>query len=275
MLNVAAEYYTQMLGCNMDDTVMLLEAIEQAVEVLSLLSVPLYQDHNGRPELHGTGFFVRVGSDSFLVSAAHVMDTARDKGLYFFSSPRVRRHLTGQLFRTGPKEKRSDDLIDIGVLKLDGGATPPYPDVNKFAMDFSYLKPGYRPRTGKSYVLIGFPGTRSRTDPDAQTVGVKPHAFRLEPVREDEYNRHGVSPDTHVLLQLDLKRGFDPAGHHQHFPKPQGMSGAPIIVLYEPNGDGNSLTFPVVGVATTYRKRDRILIGTDIRFVIDAIHRVA
>jgi hypothetical protein len=259
----------------MDDAGTLPEAIDQAIEVLSAFSVPLYQDRNGRPDLHGTGFFVRAGANSFLISAAHVMDTARDKGLYFFSSPRVRRHLTGQLFRTGPKEKRGQDLIDIGVLKLDGGATPPYPGVNKFAMDLSYLKPGQRPRTGKSYVLIGFPGTRSRTDPHAQTVEVEPHAFRLEPVQENEYDRHGVSPDTHIVLQLDLKRGFDPTGSHRHFPKPQGMSGAPIVVLYEHNGEGDSRVFPVVAVATMYRRRNRALIGTDIGFVIDAIRRAA
>jgi hypothetical protein len=160
-------------------------------------------------------------------------------------------------------------------VKLDGGAAPPYPDVNKFAMDLSYLRSGYLPRTGKSYALIGFPATKSRTDPNAGTVEVKPHAFRLAPIDENEYARLGVSPDTHVVLELDLKRGFDPLGKHQQFPKPQGMSGAPIIVLYEHDGEGDSRVFPVVGVATTYRKRDRVLIGTDIGFVIDAIRRAA
>jgi hypothetical protein len=226
-------------------------------------------------ELHGTAFIVKAGSDSFLVSAAHVTDTAYDKGVYFFSSPSVRRHVSGKLLRTGPKENRSADLIDIGVVKLDGGAPPPYPDVNKFAMDLSYLRPGYRPRTGKSYALIGFPATKSRTDPHAKTVEVKPHAFRLAPIDETEYARHGVSPDTHVVLQLDLRRGFGPSGNHQHFPKPQGMSGAPIIVLYEHEGEGDARVFPVVGVATTYRTRDRVLIGTDIGFVIDAMRRAA
>lgn len=259
----------------MDEAVTLAEALDQAIDVLSAFSVPLYQDHNGRPALHGTGFFVEVGSEKFLISAAHVMDTARDRGLYFYSSPSVRRHLTGQLLRTGSKEKRDIDLIDIGVLKLNGGAAPPYPDVRKYAMDVSYLKPKYRPRTGRGYVLIGFPGTKSRTDPAVGTVEVGPHAFRLSPIEEGDYGRHGVSPDTHIVLQLDLKRGFDASGKHRHFPKPQGMSGSPIIVLYEHEGEDDPRVFPVVGVATTYRKRDRVLIGTDIGFVVDAIRRAA
>jgi hypothetical protein len=119
----------------------------------------------------------------------------------------------------------------------------------------------------------GFPATKSRTDPVAQSVEVTPTAFRLSPVAESEYERHGVSMETHIVLELDLKRGFDTFGAHRNFPKPNGMSGAPIVVLYEHDASGDSRVFPVVGVATTYRKQHRMLIGTDIGFVIDAIHR--
>src|ERR1051325_9620849 len=111
------------------------ELIEQTIEILSAFSIPLYRDKNGRPELHGTGFFVKAGPDTFLVSAAHVMDTAYDEGLYFFSTPKTRRHLAGQLLRTGPKESRRADQIDVGVLRLSEGSAPPYAEVKKFAMD--------------------------------------------------------------------------------------------------------------------------------------------
>ena len=58
--------------------------IAEAVEDLSAaFSIPLYQDDNGRPSLHGSGFFVTVGRDHFLVSAAHVLDTATKNGLFF------------------------------------------------------------------------------------------------------------------------------------------------------------------------------------------------
>jgi len=50
-------------------------------------------------------------------------------------------------------------------------------------------------------------------------------------------------------------------------PKPQGMGGSPIVVLYEAETEGKSRIFPVVAVGTKYRRNTKILIGTDIQFV--------
>ena len=51
-------------------------AIGQVAALLLKFCVPLYQyDQNHRPSLNGTGFFVKLGDHTFLVSAAHVLDT--------------------------------------------------------------------------------------------------------------------------------------------------------------------------------------------------------
>lgn len=248
-------------------------AINEATDVLTKFSIPLYQDHNGRPSLHGTGFFVRSGCDHFLVSAAHVLDTAKKNGLYFYSTPNTLRHLSGQLLTTKGEANHVNDHIDIGVLKLSDGYAPPYPEVDKFAMDISYLRPGHRPRSGKSYILIGFPATKSKVNTQDKTATVRPYAYRNRSIDENEYVKHGLDPATHVAVRLDLRKSFGEDGTHQHFPKPQGMSGSPIVVLYEEEGDDGSCVFPVVAVATTYRKPSRILFGTDVSCVLDVIRR--
>ena len=249
------------------------DPIAEAVEDLSAFSIPLYQDDNGRPSLHGSGFFVTVGRDHFLVSAAHVLDTATKNGLFFYLSPNTSRDLRGQRIRSGSPESRDSDLIDIGVLKLSGEPMPPYPAVRKFAMDVSYLKPSHQPRSGKNYVMIGFPATKNRFNSIEQTVPSAPHAYGARSIPEEEYRVHGVSADTHVVLSLNLKKGFDQNGKLQHFPKPQGMSGSPIVVLYDEEGGDESRVFPVVAVGTRYRPRTRVLIGTDVGFVLEAIDR--
>ena len=60
----------------------LTDVIAKSVEVLTKFSIPLYQNDKGRPSLHGTGFFVSVDGNHFLISAAHVLDTAMTRGLY-------------------------------------------------------------------------------------------------------------------------------------------------------------------------------------------------
>jgi hypothetical protein len=164
-------------------------------------------------------------------------------------------------------------LIDIGVLKLTDELMPPYPAVRKFAMDVSYLMPSYQPRSGKNYVMIGFPATKNRFNSVEQTVPAAPYAFRTESVLEEEYRVLGLSADTHVVLSLNLKKGFDQSGKLQHFPKPHGMSGSPIMVLYDEERGSDSRVFPVVAVGTRYRPQTRELIGTDVAFVLEAISR--
>jgi hypothetical protein len=247
------------------------ESIEKAIALLAKFSVPLYFKQNDHPVLYGTGFFVKDGSDFFLVSAAHVFDMAKNDGLFFYSSPGIIRHLSGTMLRTSGEADRNKDLIDIGVLKLSKGYTPPYPEVDKFAMDISYLRPGYRPRTGKNYVLIGFPATKSNLNRQNATITAAPYAFMNSSINEPEYCQHGLDPDTHLVLHLNLKKGFAVDGSHTHYPKPQGMSGAPIVALYNEEDDDDTDVFPVVAVATRFRNQSNILFGTDTSYVLDAI----
>jgi hypothetical protein len=240
------------------------DLIAEVVEDLSAFSIPLYQqDYNGRPSLHGTGFFVTVGQDDFLVSAAHVFDRATNR-LFFYSSPDTPRYLSGHRIRSGSPGSRDRKSIDIGVLKLTGDPMPPYPAVRKFAMDVSNLKPSYQPRSGKDYVMIGFPATKNCFNAVEQTVPADPYAYRTQSVPEEEYRVHGVSADTHVVLFLDLKKGFDQSGKLQHFPKPRGMSGSPIVVLAR--GD-DSRVFPVVVAVLTDHRR-KAAMGTDVGSVL-------
>jgi hypothetical protein len=199
------------------------------------------------------------------------MDTAKAKSLFYYTGAGVVRTLHGKLLRSPGADHRDKDLIDIGVLRLTDGSVPPYPDVNKFAMELDYLRPRYVPRAKRSYAFIGFPATKAKTSKSERTTVVAPYAFRCQPLDDSEYASHGVSPETHVLLKLDRRIGYDKTGKHAHFPKPQGMSGAPIIVLYSHEEDDDPRVFPVVAVATTYWEKQKVLIGTDVKYVLDGI----
>lgn len=245
-------------------------AIDEAVNLLTKFSIPLYvHDAYGRPNQFATGFFVRARQSHFLVSAAHVLDETRKSKVFYYVTPTKLRWLTGKVLTTGYPDERQCDSIDVGVMKITGEGLPPYPEVDKFSIDISYLKPGYVPREGKHYVIVGFPATKSGVNSQERTALVSPYAYRSDSIEDQKYAANGVNPETHVILPLDLRRGFDQAGNIRAFPKPQGMSGAPIIVLYE--SEDESRIFPVVAIGTTYRKRSKVLIGADIRFAVGAI----
>lgn len=248
-------------------------AVGDALQLLFNFSLPLYfTDDFGRPIQFGTGFFVRGRDAHYLVSAAHVLDTAYEREVFYYVSSARTRVLTGETTRSGKSQVlRLQDNIDIGVVRLAGDHQPPHPAVSKFAMEAHYLQPRYLPRAGRSYAMLGFPATRSKVSRADRTVSVAPHAFRCEPVPDAEYPQHGFSTNDHLLLYLDRKVGFGEQGDKRTFPKPQGMSGSPVVVLYSDGVEDNARAFPVVAVAVEYRPKQRLLVATDVSYVIEAI----
>lgn len=250
------------------------EVIASAIETLISFSVPLYLNRDEKPYLIGSGFFLATSCQCFLVTAAHVLDEADQSEMYYYTSTRMQRVLRGKRVRSKTPAQRKQDQIDIGILNLGENGLPPYPEVNKFALKESYLQPSYLPRRRKEYVIIGFPASKNRFGHVQQQIIAAPYAYRADSIPDEEYSRYDVSPETHVVLPLDLRKGFDADGNPITFPKPQGMSGAPVIVLFGDESSGERV-FPVVAVGIEYRKTEKVLVATDVRFVLEGIRNAA
>ena len=249
------------------------EVIDEAAGVLAKFIVPLYvSDSKSRPSLYGTGFFVRVGGRHFLVSAGHVLETLKTRPLFYYVAPGITRKLSGRLLLNPWQGDRENDPVDVGVLRLSNEGLPPYPEVNKFALNVSYLRPGLLPRLGKNYIIIGFPASRSEVNPMAREVAATVYGYQNSSIKDSAYSEHGLTPESNLVLPLDLEVGFDSSGKHRNFPKPQGMSGSPVWVLYDEGGEDDSRVFQVVAVGTKYWKKERLLVGTDIAVVLDMIN---
>ena len=174
------------------------------------------------------------------------------------------------MIRRGIRTSRADDQIDVGVLKFSGPNQPPYPEVQKAAMPASYLQSSKVPRSGRHYVIIGYPYTKNRFSIRQNAVVASAFAYRSDSISEEEYASHGLDPETHIILPFDKKSGFDSKGKKVNIPKPTGMSGGPIAVLYSDEVD-DFRAFPVVAVGIEYRSKSSIVVATDVGFVIEAI----
>lgn len=249
------------------------EVIDEAAALLAKFVVPLYEsDNRGRPSSYGSGFFVKAGSQHFLVSAAHVLETLNQRPLFYYITPHTTRKLSGKLILNPWQGDREDDPIDVGVLCLTGEGLPPYPEVNKLALDVSYLCPTLLPRSGKNYMILGFPASRSEVNPAKQQVAATVYGYRNSSINDVKYADTGLSPETHVVLPLNLEVGFDSRGRYRNFPRPQGMSGSPIWVMYDEDGRDDLKELTVVAVGTKYRRRERLLVGTDVAPVLNMIN---
>ncbi len=75
------------------------QAITSLANVLARSILPLFaQVPSGKPRLVGSGFLVSSGTDSYLVSAAHVFDELKTgRELFFYIDPHTKRKLSGSL----------------------------------------------------------------------------------------------------------------------------------------------------------------------------------
>jgi hypothetical protein len=101
----------------------------------------------------------------------------------------------------------------------------------------------------------------------------RPFAYFAAPIAETEYSNFGTTPRDHIILGFPRKNVQDTLGRRIHAPNPRGMSGAPVLALFEhEEATGTARWLSVVGVLVEYRRSGRdVLIATDVSHVTRAI----
>jgi hypothetical protein len=219
------------------------------------------------PTVHGTGLLVQVRDDCFLISAAHVFDPLKEgRDLYFYSDTRTLCHLAS----AGPARltpihdgKRENDKFDVGVLKLEGPARPPYQPVDKFALPGDLLFPLQNPRDRQAYLVTGFPASKSKVKLKQNDFCSVPLAHAATSSPMEEYERIAVSPKSHIVLTFG-KKVIRKNGQLQASPAPQGLSGSPVWLVNATDFAENRTHSTVVGIVTDHKPKSGALVATDI-----------
>lgn len=251
------------------------QLIGRLAGVLGRCVLPLFTESDGRPALVGTGFLVSADGKPYLLSAAHIFDELRDGGrLFFYVEPNRTRTLSGVL-RTTPIASglsRQEDRYDVGVLLMQGPGLPPYPSVEKCCMPIGALVPRALPRARKTYIVTGFPASKTRANPSTRELLSNFYVFRNGSAPAERYAEVGVTERDHLLMSFDRKRAVHPSRDVRAFPDPRGMSGAPVWLLYDEEREKDPSLTPIVGIAIEHLRTRRAILVTDIAVALDLIH---
>ena len=199
------------------------------------------------------------------------------KPLFFHIDSKTKRWLSGELRLTKKPDgkSRESDRLDVGVLKLRSPGLPPYPQVDKYALPISDLKASALPRERKVYLVLGFPGSKSQPHLVRRDVTSESHGFWNTSAQTQRYAETGVSPDSHIVITFDRRtRALGLNGEVRTFPKPVGMSGSPVWLLYDEIGPNDPIRTPIVGILIEYRKSHHVMIATDIGVALKMIDEV-
>ena len=247
--------------------------------LLTRYIVPICEkDERGDSQGHGTGLLVANRGANFLVTAAHVLDPLRERSRLFFPCAKLKeRNIGGSMLATIPLNGkcRNEDRVDIAVVRLDGDAQPPYPEVDKESLDISWLRPSPLPRHGTSWFITGFPARRTKTHRIKKQVEVGPFGHACSSIEDSGYANLGLRPTESFALEFNVNKVYVGNGPPVKAPNPQGMSGSPIWLLYDHPSENGGTGKQVVGIAIEHRHREKLIVGTDISVAIDMIQKLS
>ncbi len=253
--------------------------VERYVRDLSIVLtrhiIPLFRRHRGKPVLTGAGTLVSSKKAHYLISAAHVIDPIK-KGeeVFFYVDKNMTQTLAGRAALSLPpnREQRQLDRVDISIVHIQGPLLPPFEKVDKFPLSVDLLLPQAVPRDRKQYLLVGFPSSKSKSNPANQTINSVPYSFRSMGVMESKYSVLGLDPRFHILLAFNRGRVIGSDGEFRAFPSPNGMSGSPLWLLYDEVRPNDPLNIPLVGIVIEHLKKEKVIVATDVTFALEVIN---
>jgi len=251
-------------------------------ERIGAVTIPFYTEQRGRTILFGTGVLLQIGDKHFIVSAGHNFDARRmcDLPLWVTDGVPGNRLLpVGQVVirssETNDPYYRTDESFDSAVCELSSEVAAQIA-VNKRFLRLIDVDPWDRQEPRSWYMVYGYPTSLSPPDEQTRSIGSAAVAFATfiycdERGPLDNYDR-AVS----IALDFDPTNIRDDAGHTAVPPHPEGMSGCGIWRLVEAGTDTRLWTpneVKLVAIDHALRPRERVLIGTRIKYALQLIYR--
>lgn len=234
--------------------------------------VPLFIGESaGRPDRIGSCVLVRLDSDFFAFTAAHVV---RDAGSALLLAPSEGRG--GKLLPLPPCTAHlsfsgRDNDLDVGVLVLPAHQLGPFRQHVFLAS--TEIDQDDRPDDqglASFYFVLGYSASRTQVKVSKAKRHIHQQSFHCStyPVDVAEYLQEGLSQADHILLDFDHKK-IVIGGRRVNPPKLQGVSGGGIFHIPRETKQG-----PLVAIATQNRRSSRLIAGTRIKHFLAMVREL-
>jgi hypothetical protein len=224
--------------------------------------VPLFVNHGAQPDRIGSCVLVRLDSDFFAFTAAHVIQDAESAQLFAPSEGRGGKLLPLSRCTAHLISSEHENTIDVGVLVLSARHLGPFhrrvflagPEIDEDDLpDDQSLK--------SFYLVLGYSASRTQVKISKTERHIHQLSFHCatHPVDAAEYLQEQISQEDHILLDFDHdellvgRRRANP-------PRLQGVSGGGVFQVSRDTNQG-----PLVAIAMQNRRRSRLIVGTRIK----------
>ncbi len=210
----------------------------------------------------GSAVFVRVRGIRFLFTAAHVLDELERGQLLVPTSNGIEPIEGYYAFKDLlPEETREEDQVDMGYYKLSNHFADRISEIFT-PIDMSNIQLIRHVNELSICSVSGYPASKAKKKGNEFSSEV--YSYTGVVVGPDIYEKHQLNPEFEIVIGFTQKTAVNVEG--QPFPTPslKGLSGGGIFAW--PNEfDG----FPpwserkLVGIMHSYKKRDNLIVGTN------------
>ena len=214
-----------------------------------------------RSRQHGTGVYLKLNGDVYLLTAAHVIDGS-EPGQLLIPGPHHLIPITGNMYASFiGDEERHNDSADFALFRLSASCKKslnhhfsPFPQTRTELLTSS-LELG-------CCSISGYPASKSTNKAGQLTSEI--YSFRGVAAKEQTYEKLGLDPAVNIIIHYDRNRTVYP-GTLRPFPGPalNGVSGGAIFSWPKEYSMSDDWSLPsLVGVFHTYLKDSGLAVGT-------------
>jgi hypothetical protein len=234
--------------------------------------VPLFVgDSGGQPERIGSCVLVRLDSDLFAFTAAHVIREADSARLFAPAEGRG-----GKLLPLPPcaaylSPPGSHNDLDVGVLILSARQLGPFQQ--RVFLAGTEIDQNDRPDDQgltSFYFVLGYSASRTQVKISKTERHIHQRSFHCSTNAVDaaEYLQEGEAQTDHLLLDFDHKE-ISVGGRRVNPPKLQGVSGGGIFHISR-----ETKQISLVAIATRNRLKSRLILGTRIKHFLTMVREL-
>jgi hypothetical protein len=233
--------------------------------------VPLFINRAGQPDRIGSCVLVRLDSEFYAFTAAHVI---RDAGSTTLFAPAEGKGGKLQPLPPGKghlKSSEGDKDLDVGVLVLPTHQLGPFQ--RHAFLAGTEIDPDDQPDDQgleSFYFVLGYSASRTQVSVSRAERRIHQQSFgcSTQPVNAAEYAQERMSKADHILLDFDHKE-IRVEGKQASPPKLQGVSGGGIFHISRRTNQG-----PLVAIATQNRRNSRLIVGTRIKHFLAMVREL-
>jgi hypothetical protein len=255
-------------------------AYDECYEHLVKCVFPFYIGRSEVPELFGSGVLLQVADVPFAVTAAHVLDEALEKGWAVGIAPgedgapmvpfETVKVLRSHMPASGD---RRDDVLDLAIWELKAVTADALASHRRF-VQLAGIDPADQRHLGVYYMVVGYPGVRTRTAPDTGKQFYTPLAYGTGIYQGGRGPINGFNAELHIALDYLLWNNVNPSGTLIDLPDPGGISGGGIFRMTQPGKALEEWTpedVKLVGIVHECNSKLAVLEGTHMRAVLQIL----